>query len=57
VFKGSISAVLEIAPGHARAEALARLFLAAYLGLAVPVLGLDVATQAYPWLGSNGTGQ
>jgi len=48
VFKGSISTVLEIASGHARAEALARLFLAAYLGLAVPVLGLDVATQAYP---------
>ncbi len=29
MFKGSISTVLEIAPGHARAEALARLFLAA----------------------------
>jgi len=47
VFKGSISTVLDIAPGHARGEALARLFLAARLGLAVPVLGLGVATQAF----------
>jgi len=39
--------VLDIAPGHARGEALAGLFLAAYLGLAVPVLGLGVATQAF----------
>jgi Glucose-6-phosphate dehydrogenase, C-terminal domain len=39
--------VLDIAPGHARGEALARLFLAACLGLAVPVLGLGVATQAF----------
>jgi hypothetical protein len=38
--------VLDIAPGHARGEALARLFLAACLGLAVPVLGLGLATQA-----------
>jgi sugar phosphate permease len=47
VFKGSISTVLDIAPGHARGEALARLFLAACLGLAVPVLGQGVATQAF----------
>jgi len=32
VFKGSISTVLVIAPGRARGEALARLFLAACLG-------------------------
>ena len=37
----------EIAPAHARGEALAGLFLAAYLGLAVPVLGLGLATQAF----------
>ena len=47
VFKGSISTVLDIAPSHARGEALAGLFLAAYLGLAVPVLGLGLATQAF----------
>jgi len=47
VFKGSISTVLDIAPAHARSEALAGLFLAAYLGLAVPVLGLGLATQAF----------
>lgn len=47
VFKGSISTVLDIAPAHARGEALAGLFLAAYLRLAVPVLGLGLATQAF----------
>jgi MFS family permease len=47
VFKGGISTVLEIAPSRARSEALAGLFLAAYLGLAVPVIALGVATQAF----------
>ena len=47
VFKGSISTVLGIAPARSRGEALAGLFLAAYLGLAVPVLGLGLATQAF----------
>jgi MFS family permease len=47
VFKGSISTVLDIAPAQSRGEALAGLFLAAYLGLAVPVLGLGLATQAF----------
>lgn len=47
VFKGSISTVLDIAPAHARGEALAGLFLTAYLGLAVPVLSLGLATQAF----------
>jgi hypothetical protein len=44
-FKGSISTVISIAPPQARGEALAGLFLAAYIGLAAPVLGLGVATQ------------
>jgi MFS family permease len=44
-FKGSVSTVISIAPPQARGEALAGLFLAAYVGLAVPVLGLGVATQ------------
>ncbi len=44
-FKGSISTVLSIAPAKARGEALAGLFLAAYIGLVVPVLGLGIATE------------
>jgi MFS family permease len=44
-FKGSISTVIAIAPPVARGETLAGLFLAAYFGIAVPVLGLGVATQ------------
>jgi MFS family permease len=45
MFKGAIGTVSEIAlPGH-RAEALAGLFLAAYLGLAGPVIGLGALTQ------------
>ena len=45
MFKGSVSTVLGIAPPHARGEALAGLFLAAYVGLAVPVVALGVATE------------
>jgi hypothetical protein len=44
-FRGSIATVSSIAPPQARGEALAGLFLAAYAGLAVPVLGLGVATE------------
>jgi MFS family permease len=44
-FRGSIAMVSSIAPPQARGEALAGLFLAAYAGLAVPVLGLGVATE------------
>jgi MFS family permease len=44
-FKGSISTVISIAPRQARGEALAGMFLAAYIGLTVPVLGLGIATQ------------
>jgi MFS family permease len=47
VFKGGISTVLDIAPDEAKGEALAGLFLAAYLGLAVPVIALGFATQAF----------
>ena len=43
MFKGAIATVSEIsAPAH-RAEALAGVYLAAYLGLAGPVIGLGVA--------------
>ena len=45
MFKGAIGTVSEISlPGH-RAEALAGLYLAAYLGLAGPVIGLGALTQ------------
>jgi MFS family permease len=44
-FKGTVATVIAIAPGPARGEALAGLFLAAYLGLAAPVIGLGIATQ------------
>jgi hypothetical protein len=44
-FKGSVSTVIAIAPATRRGETLAGLFLAAYFGIAVPVLGLGLATQ------------
>jgi len=44
-FKTSITTVLSIAPAGARGETLAGLFVAAYLGLTVPVVGLGIATQ------------
>jgi hypothetical protein len=44
-FKTSITTVLSIAPADARGETLAGLFVAAYLGLTVPVVGLGIATQ------------
>lgn len=45
MFKGSIATVSEISRPEHRAEALAGLFLAAYLGLAGPVIGLGALTQ------------
>lgn len=44
LFKGTVSTVVSLAEPHRRGEALAGLFLAAYIGLAVPVLGLGVGT-------------
>jgi MFS family permease len=45
MFKGAIATVTEIsAPAH-RAEALASIYLASYLGLAGPVIGLGALTQ------------
>ena len=43
--KGGIDTVLDLAPREVRAEALATFFLAAYLGLSGPIIGLGVATQ------------
>jgi MFS family permease len=45
VFKGSVSTVINLAPVQTRGEALAGLFLASYLGLALPVVGLGIATE------------
>jgi MFS family permease len=45
LFRGCIATVMEVAPAHAQAEALAGLFLASYLGLSGPIVGLGVATQ------------
>jgi len=47
-FKGCVSIVFSIAPPDRRGETLAGLFLAAYVGLTVPVLGLGLATQLIP---------
>ncbi len=43
VFKGAVATVISVAPASGRAEALAGLFLAGYLGLSVPVVGAGVA--------------
>ncbi|MGO9751794.1 MAG: MFS transporter [Solirubrobacteraceae bacterium] len=45
MFKGSIATVSEISSTEHRAEALSGVFLAAYLGLAGPVIGLGALTQ------------
>jgi MFS family permease len=45
LFKGVVSTVAETAVPARRAEALAGMFLAGYIGLSVPVLGLGVLTQ------------
>jgi len=45
LFKGVVTSVAEIATPDSRAEALAGMFLAGYIGLSVPVLGLGVMTQ------------
>jgi MFS family permease len=43
-FRGLVATVITITPAEVRGEGLAGLFLFSYLGLAVPVLGLGVAT-------------
>jgi MFS family permease len=45
MFKGAIGTVLEISLPERHAEAVAGFFLAAYLGLAGPVIGLGALTQ------------
>jgi MFS family permease len=45
LFKGAVATVAAIALPEQRAEALAGMFLAGYVGLALPVVGLGVLTQ------------
>lgn len=45
MFKGAIATVAEVSSEEHRAEALAGLFFASYLGLAIPVIGLGALTQ------------
>jgi MFS family permease len=45
VVKATLSTVVELALPENRAEALAGFFLAAYIGLSVPVIGVGVATS------------
>jgi MFS family permease len=47
-FKGSVATVVTLAPADRRAEVLAGLFLAGYIGLAGPVIGLGVLTLVVP---------
>jgi len=43
-FRGMVATVISITPADKRGEGLAGLFLGAYIGLAIPVVGLGVAT-------------
>jgi MFS family permease len=45
VFKGSVTAVSSLAEPHRRGETLTGLFLAAYLGLTIPMLSLGLGMQ------------
>lgn len=45
MFKGALGAVGAVAPPEQRAEALAGVFLAGYVGLTIPVIGLGLLTQ------------
>lgn len=46
LFKGSLTTVATIAPEETRAEALAGLFLVAYVGISIPVIGLGLLNEA-----------
>jgi MFS family permease len=45
MLKGSLGTVAALAPPEQRAEALSGIFLAGYIGLTVPVVGLGLLTQ------------
>lgn len=50
VFRGGLAAAGATAPPESRAEVLSGYFLAGYLGLSVPVVGLGIATSFAPTL-------
>ncbi len=43
IFKGAVATVIRISPPESRAEALAGTYLAAFIGLSVPIVGAGVA--------------
>lgn len=45
LFRGTLGTVVAISSEDGRAEALAGLFLAAYIGLSIPVIGIGLALQ------------
>jgi MFS family permease len=45
IFKGTLGTTVAISHDESRAESLAGLFLAGYLGLSVPVIGIGIALQ------------
>lgn len=45
LFKGAVTTIIRIAVPEKRGEALSGVFLAAYCGLIIPVLGVGIATQ------------
>jgi MFS family permease len=48
LFKGAVTTVAGLAEAGSRGEALAGLFLAAYIGLAIPVIALGLVVQSVP---------
>lgn len=48
VFRDGLAAAGSTAPPESRAEVLSGYFLAGYLGLSVPVVGLGIATHYAP---------
>jgi MFS family permease len=46
IFKGAVGTVIRISPPESRAEALAGTYLAAFVGLSLPIIGAGVALAA-----------
>jgi hypothetical protein len=46
LFRGGLTAVVELSSADRRAEGLAGFFLVSYLGLAAPVIAVGIVTQA-----------
>jgi hypothetical protein len=52
-FRGALSAVAEVSPADRRASVISTLFVVAYTGISVPVIGVGVLTGP---LGLEGAG-